>query len=157
MPESAQFFLTYRDYDSELSTVSLNVAPLDGAAVDWDTFEAKRTAIADAIADITIGIRAAEGFTQKNVVSILPAASQAAQRELKWLVLYHDTTTLKRYRLEIPCPDTAQLDPNDRANANIGDSGVVDAFVSAFQTNALTPDGNSPIVDEITLVGRTSG
>lgn len=154
MPEYANHYITYRDYDGELSTVGLKTTPIDGGAVDWDTEEAKRTAIADAIADITLGVRATEGFTQKNVVSLVKAASTAAQRELKWLVFYHDTVTLKPYRLELPCADTSKLDPNDRANAHMGDSGVVDAFVSAFQANALSPDGNSPIVDEITLVGK---
>lgn len=154
MPESANFWLTYRDYDGETSTVTINTAVIDGAAVDWDTKEAGREAIADAIADITLGIRASEGFTQKNVVSLLKASSQTAQRELKWVVFYHDTTTLKPYRLELPCADPSKLDPNDRANAEIGDAGVVDAFITAFQTYAVTPDGNSPIVDEITLAGR---
>lgn len=154
MPEAARHTITYRDYNSETSTVTFATAPIDGVAVDWDTEEAKRTAIADAIANITLGVKAKESFVQDIIVSLLPAASDAAQREKKWLVQYHDTVTLKRFTLEIPCADTAQLDPNDRANAHIGDAGVVDAFVSAFQANAVTPDGNTPIVDEITFVGR---
>jgi hypothetical protein len=154
MPESAHHTITYRDYNGELSTVKFATTPIDGGAVDWDTEEAKRTAMETAIGNITLGLLAKDAFVQQNIVSLLSSANQLAQREKKWLVQYHDTLTLKAYTMEIPCADLAQLDPNDRANANIGDGGVVDAFVSAFQSNVVTPDGNSPIVDEITFVGR---
>lgn len=154
MPEQAHFTITYRDYGGEESVVKVHEDPIDGAAVDWDTFEAKRTALETAIGGITLGLLARNGFTQANLVTLLNPASNAAQREKKWLVTYHDTVTLKKFRLLLPCADTAQLDPDDRAHANIGDTGVVDAFVSAFQSNAITPDGGTPIVDEITFVGR---
>lgn len=156
MPESAHHSITYRDYGGEESVVKFHTVPLEGAAEDWDTEEAKRTAITTAIGNITLGILAGDGFRQGNVISLLKPASTAAQRELKWWVQYHDTVTLKKFRMEIPCADTAQLDPDDRGHANIGDAGVVDAFVTAFQANAKTPDGGSPIVDEITLVGKNT-
>jgi hypothetical protein len=154
MPESAHHTITYVDYNGEKSSVKFRTVPIDGAAVDWDAEEAKRTAVATAISNITLGLLASDAFVQGNVVSLLSAASNAAQREKKWLVQYHDTVTLRRFVMEIPCADTSKLDPDDRANAHIGDGLVVDAFVSAFQANAKTPDGGTPIVDEITFVGR---
>jgi hypothetical protein len=85
-----------------------------------------------------------------------PSEDETAQRELKWLVQYHNTTTNKKYRVELPCADMAQLDPNDRAHAHIGDAGVVDAFVTAFEAFVKPEDNpaNAVEVDEITLVGR---
>jgi len=156
MPESARHVITYVDYGGEKSSVAFHTVPIDGAAVDWDTEEAKRTAMETAIGGITLGLLAQDSFVQANLISLLNSADTGAQREKKWLVQYHDTVTLKRFTLELPCADTSKLDPNDRANAHIGDGDVVDAFITAFQTNAKTPDGASPIVDEITFVGRNT-
>jgi hypothetical protein len=152
MPTTGFTSITYEDYDGEVSTVRVRTDEVD--ATDFDAQSTARTSLIDAIAGITLGLRT--GFSYGNQVKTVlgPSSDQDAQRERKWLVQYHDGTSLKRYSLEIPCADAAQLDPNDRGNANIGDAGVVDAFISAFQAYALTPDGNTPIVDEITLVGR---
>jgi len=140
------------DYDGEIGTLQFAVAALTAA-----NFAAEGTKRGDfdiALQAIIGGVRQREQFGNRIVSSLEVATSEAAQRELKWLVQYHDATSLKRYSLEIPTALVTVLDPNDRAHAEIGDAGVVDAFITAFTAYALTPDGNAPVVDEITLVGR---
>lgn len=142
----------YEDYDGEVST--MRVEPIELTAANFDAQVAAAIAFMDAIAAITLGLKT--GFQHMNDTKTIlgPSSDQDAQRERKWLVQYHDGITFKRYTTEIPCADLAQLDPNDRGNANIGDGGVVDAFVSAWEAFVVTPDGNTAIIDEITHVGR---
>lgn len=79
-----------------------------------------------------------------------------AQRENKWLVVYHDTVTAKKYRLEIPTAELAgtKLQTNSDM-ANLADVQIA-AFVTAFQAVAKDPDTglNTVAVDYIQFVGK---
>lgn len=145
--------ITYVDYDNESSNVRMRCPAKTAANFDAENLE--MVTLLDAIAGITEGVRVKVQYGNDQRIAFGPAEDETAQRELKWLVQYHDATTLKRYTLELPCADRVALDEFDRPNAAIGDEGVVDAFVAAFEQFALTPDGNAPHVDEITLVGRS--
>ena len=144
--------IRYEDYDGEVSTVRVGVEEL--TALNFDAQVALGVTFMDTIAGITLGLKT--GFQHMNDTKTVlgPSSDVDAQRERKWLVQWHDGITFKRYTTEIPCADLAQLDPNDRGNANIGDAGVVDAFVAAWEAYVITPDGNTAIVDEISHVGR---
>lgn len=146
------FSLTYRDYDGEVSNVRIPTAGLTDT--NWVAQGTLQTNLQNALAAITGGQLAKTVIGNELIVSLEKATDKDAQRELKWLVSYHTTADNKRYSVELPCADTAALDPNDRAHAAIGDAGVVDAFVAAFE--AITRiDGTKLVkVDEITLVGR---
>jgi len=146
--------IRYNDYGGEGSTVKLRSEEL--TAVNFDAEGSKFLALRDAIAGITIGLRVS--FVHGNREETLPATSEAAsplaQREAKWLVRYHAATGTDNYRMEIPCADLDQLDPNNKGFAEIGDGGVVDAFVSAFESYVLSADGGAVVVDSIAHVGR---
>lgn len=144
--------IAYADYDNEISTVRMRCPAKTQANFDAENLE--MVTLLDAIGAITQGVRTKLTYGNEQRIAFGPAEEQSAQRELKWLVQYHDATTLKRYTLELPCALPDVMDENDRPNAEIGDAGVVDAFVAAFEQFALTPDGNAPHVDEITMVGR---
>lgn len=153
MPSIAVASRTYQDYGGEVSTMKVNSTPV--TAANFTAQQGLLTDLWSAADAITLGgmIRNQWGnvFTDPNPV--LPS-NTAAQRENKWLVTYHDTTTGKKYWLEVPCADTAQLDPNDRDHAHIGDADVVDDFVAAFNAVVRSEFDNAVLVDEITYVGR---
>jgi hypothetical protein len=144
--------LTFHDFDGEASNTRLRTAALTD--VNIVAQEALVDALITAIEDVCIGLTAKRQHGNEQKLGIGSAATGGAQREMKWLVQYYDPTTLKQYTSEIPCPNVARLDVNDRAHADIGDAAEVDAFVDAFQAVVLTPDGNQPAITEITLVGR---
>jgi len=144
--------MSYADYDNEVANLRLHVTAITAANHDAQT--ALHTALRLAIAGICDGVLLKESYGNEQKVAFGPAASSTIQRELKWLVQYHDGTTLQRLSAELPCADATQLDPNDRAHAEIGDAGVVDAFVAAFEAVVKSPAGNAVVIDEITLVGR---
>lgn len=152
MPTTGFTSIPYADYNNEVSVVRINTVEVD--ATNFDAQVTSRIALMDAIAAITKGLRLGVTYGNNVKTALGPAADDEAQREKKWLVQYHDAVTLRRYTVELPCADTAQLDPDDRGNAHIGDGGAVDAFVSAFEAYAKSPVGNGVVVDEITLVGR---
>lgn len=143
---------TLIDYDSEKTAVQIHHVAL--TAGNFAATETLLDALRDATAAITLGNMAHTRYGNEDLLSVTPASDEQAQREAKWLVSYHDTTSLKSYSVEIGTADFDQLDPNDRKHAHIGDAGLVDAFVTAFEAVAKSPTGGAVVVDEITLVGR---
>lgn len=152
MPVTGALSVTYFDYDGEPGVFSVNVPVL--SAANFDAQATLRTAFVAAVQAITLGELNATRYGNVSLQGIVPSEDPDAQREDKWRVDYHDATSLKRYRIDIPTCDDAQLDANDRKHAHIGDAGVVDAFVDAFEAYVITPDGGASVVDEITRVGR---
>jgi len=152
MPVSGKASVTFADYDGEITTTSVNVLAL--SAANYDAQATLRTAFVAAMVAMTIGELQRSEYGNVSLQSITPASDVQAQREKKWLVDYHDATSLKRYSFEIGTADLDQLDPNDRAHAEIGDAGIVDAFVTAAEAYLLSPTGGAIVVDEITFVGR---
>jgi len=143
---------TLIDYDGEKTAVQVHHVAL--TAGNFAATETLLDALRDAMAQITLGTMANTRYGNEDLLSITKASDQEAQREAKWLVSYHDTTSLLSYSLEIGTADFDQLDPNDRKHADIGDAGVVDGFVTAFEAVAKSPTGGAVVIDEITLVGR---
>lgn len=142
------------DYNGETSTVTVPSADMTAAnIVAW---MAAGDALVTAIEGITRGLSSVKTYVAKRspLSGDVQASDSGAQRELKWLVRYHDDTTFVRATCELPTADTAQLDPAKRGYAEIGDEGVVDAFVTAFEAFAIGPSGNAAVVDDILLVGR---
>lgn len=144
---------TIRDYDNEVGNVRMRAATITAANFDAQT--TLRGNLATAMNAITLADSiAAYSHGNENVANISPATAPTAQRELKWLVQYHESGGVKPYHITVPCADPAALDANDRAHAEIGDGSVVDAFITAFEAFVLGPNGAAVVVDEITLVGR---
>lgn len=140
------------DYNGEKSTHRVRVAEI--TAANFAAQETARAAYGVAIAGICNGVFNQYNHGNQDFLTNDPSSSPLDQREIKWLITYADATTGQLYRTELPCADLAQLDPNDRAHANIGDAGAVDAFVTAFEAFVLSPDGNAVEIQEITFVGR---
>lgn len=144
--------LSWADYNNEVGRTRLHVTVL--TAANFVAQGVLRASLHTSIAGIVNGVLVKTAYGNDDIPFAGPATDPGTQRETKWLVQFHDSVTLKKYKIELPGADTAQLDPNDRAHAEIGDAGVVDAFVTAFQDYVLSDVGNAVVVDEITLVGR---
>lgn len=142
----------FSDYDGEKATFSVR-SPLI-TALNLDAQEILRDAFLAATDGIVVGLRVGDDWGNRELTALGPSDDEESQREMKWLVQYHDVGTLKRYTVELPCADVLHLDPQDRGNAEIGDAGDVDAFVAAFDAFVRSPTGGITAVDEITLVGR---
>jgi len=143
-----------KDYDGETTTFRVRSADLNaGNIADQITAQANLGA---AINDMVLGALNKITYGNEVLTPVIASDNPAAQRELKWLVNYHDATTGKKLRAELGTANTARLDPNARGQAEIGDGAEVDAFVTAFEAYVLSDAGNAVEVDSIILVGRNN-
>ena len=152
MAAKGSLVLSVKDYSGEIGRTSFHVPVI--TAANFTAQETLRNALIAAYGDMIWGTLQKTDFGNAELLSQALPVNTAAERESKWMVQYHDMTTLQKYRLEIPAADQSLKDTNDHAHADIGDAGVVDAFIAAFEAYARTADGNVPVVDEITFVGR---
>jgi hypothetical protein len=129
-----------------------------GATITAGNFAAQDAmidALAAAIADVSLGVTVeVDRSYQVDWPGAGPATDPGAQRELKWLVGYHDDVTKKKYRMLIPCADTSLL----AANSEQMDTTDLKytALVAAIETFVTVGDAfdHSVTVDKVILVGR---
>lgn len=144
-----------KDYDGETTTFRVRAAQLNAGNIAAEL--GLQAALGTAINDMVVG--ALNRITYGNEVDtpVIAATDKAAQRELKWLVQYHDDVTGEKLTAELGTADVTRLDPNSRGQAEIGDGAETDAFVAAFE--AYVKSGvaeNAVTVDRIVLVGRNT-
>lgn len=146
---AGKYLVTYHDYGKpgETSTVSFNSVDITAGNI------VAQSAAADALR-LAMEALMTEGSVEKrqlvawvNDTKVLPT-NPLTQREIKWLVKYHDASSLKDYRLEIPQADLTKLDPNATDKILMTDADVV-AFIAAFEAFHRSPEGNASVVDEI--------
>lgn len=149
------------DFSGEKTVMSVEIPAFDAA-----TFDAKNTLVvnlAGAITGVCIGekVKHEISLDTLNGSATGNASDSEAQRELKWLVQYHDAgIPTRKLTTELGCPDviddTLLIAGTDLADlADTG--GKWAAFITAFEALVLAPyTGNAVVVDRITLVGRRS-
>jgi hypothetical protein len=150
---NGSYLRTLKDYGGEKTTFKIRTAEL--SAANFDAQATLRAALATAIAGITTGVYTRIAYGNEETQEVANPSDPFCQREMKWVIHYRETGG-GLYRCELGTADLDQLDPNDREHANIGDAGVVDAFVSAFEAYAKGPGGGAVTVVEIEFVGRNT-
>lgn len=150
------YSVSWRDFSDEKANMSLTITQLTAGNVVatlalLDTLLAATQAITEGSAETSRVV-----YREQEEDPGRPT-SESAQRERKWLVFYHDTTTSKKYRVEIP---TALLTSNLVAGTDLADLAAtnVAAFVTAFEAVVKDPDTglNAVAIDKIQHVGRRS-
>lgn len=141
------------DYDAETTVFRVNTTPI--SAANFDAQLALQVALGNAINGITLGTLQKIVYGNE-ITSPGVCNDPLAQRENKWLIRYRDDVTGEPYRLELGTADLTKLDPNNRGFAQMGDGAEVDAFVTAFEAYALSPEGNAVTVTSIQFVGRNT-
>ncbi len=145
----------YNDVSGQSSTFGYNIISL--TAANYDAQMVLIDALRDATEDVTSGELDGLKVLSRNSDSGAAKSSEAvARRELKWLVTYEDTTTLKKYQLEIPCPDVALValyDGTEQKNAVLTHANWV-AWITAFEAVARSPTGGAVNVLAAREVGR---
>lgn len=145
----------FRDWGAELSNVKIYNGPITVGTLPG--FLTSFGAMRAALEGITLGIASQETWVgDSTVLSAALPASQAAQRESKWLGRYHDTVTNKKYQFEVPTADlvgVALLPLSDFADLT---AAPMSTFVSAFNGFARSPDSdaNAVVLDSMQFVGR---
>lgn len=139
----------------ESATVEVPVATLTAA-----NYVAKKALIDDlytAFDSIIIGVPARMNVViERNQMSPVAAASVLAQRENKFLIRYHDATTLQKFQAAVPTADlTAVVDHTEFIDITAG-GGL--AVKTAFEAIVVSPNNaaNAVVLDSIQFVGRNT-
>lgn len=156
MPE--RHVIQFQDYGGEGSNAVIPIAALT---------DVNRSAIMGALGALRDTLTGANGIlkgarvgyhtvTSVNESTVEPASFDAfSQREVKWLVKYHEDTALEEtHYLELPCANLMLLDPYNSDKADMNNSDIM-AFKAAFEA-AASVNGNDVIVDDILFVARKS-
>jgi hypothetical protein len=146
---------SYRDKSDEISTVELNIADVSAGGLDFDAVMGDVAALGAAILAVTECIQAREVFNQ--VVDVKNPATPVdvlAQRESALRIFYADDVTGEVYHVSVPGPDWDSVDllPNTDL-ADLTDEPLA-SLVSAIESDALSPVGNSVSVLRAVQVGR---
>lgn len=147
---------TFLDKSNEKAGMTIHNGPI--TAITIAGFLTQFGALKSATEAITLGTLHKEMWVGDNTVlsQALPA-SVWAQREIKALVSYQGNTSLKTFQVEIPTLDL------DAITLEVGsdkivleDGGVMEAWVTAFEALAKSPDNDAEAVTvlEAHVVGR---
>ena len=151
MPGELKF--TLRDNSAETGRVEVHTGNVTAASLPGLLTEVG--ALRTAIEGITLGVMAAEALSVfETKLSAAAAASNLAQKGVKWTVGYSDITAFfdapvnaipnagfnKIFTQTIPTADLSLL-PDGQEELDLEDGGVVEAFVDAFEATARSPYG----------------
>ncbi len=155
MPSEHYGTFSILDYSEEVSSFRFNFGAI--TAVSIPGFLTNFGSLRTALGNIITGTIQKEAWTgDSTVLSNVPPADTNAQVELKFLVSYEGDTSKKKFRHEVPTPDTSKIiagtDQVDMSDADIA------AYVTAFETIARSPDSDTETVTilDMRLVGRNN-
>lgn len=146
--------ITLRDYSTpgELSTAAFSGDTL--TAANFDAQALLMANLSGAVQDITLGtVKKVTRIALETVSAGALPASPFAQREVKWLVMYHDANTGAKQSLEIPTADLQFLQPGSSDEADLTATEMA-AFVTAFEAYVKSAAGNAVVIDKVRFVGR---
>jgi len=153
--QMSKIILSYADYGKKPEIGTAVFTGVDLTAANIVAESAKADTLRTELEKITLG-----GIQKRELVAWvnntkIAATEPFAQREIKWVVFYHDNSTGKVWNVELPCADLAKLDPNTSDRADMTDADVI-TFVAAFEAFQRSPVGNEVTVDYIAFAGRNS-
>jgi hypothetical protein len=155
-------FYSQTIYDSTLvqgkptsTTWEVPVATLTAANLVAKT--ALIAALKAAVAALVLGNIHQDAIIQNRpIISDLPAATNAAQRENKLLCRYHSGTSLKKFTVSIGTFDLTQLPLHNEFLDLTAGNGL--SLKTAFEAIVVNPDdGSDPVIlDSAQFVGRNT-
>lgn len=146
---------TVLDYSEETSRTSFNFGAV--TAVSIAGFLTQFGNLRTALQNVILGtVQKEQWVGDSTVLDNTPPTEPAAQVELKWLVQYEGATTNKKFRVELPTPDTSKLIPGTD-KADLTDTDIA-AYITAFEAIGRSPDDDEETINvlDITLVGRNN-
>lgn len=153
MPSQHVGSFTIIDYSEEKSSFGFNFGAITAVSIGGflTQFGNLRTSLGNIIKG-TIG--GEQWVGDRTVLTNVPPTDDTAQVELKFLLSYEGNTSKKKFRAEIPTPDTAKVIPGTD-KVDLTDTDIAD-FITDFEAIARTPDSDTETVNvlDMTLVGR---
>jgi hypothetical protein len=153
MPSKAG--LSGRDYNGEITRLSYYLAAVAAGGANYDAVVLSQEAVQAAVQGVSLidfegeFIKVLDTPTESD-----NAASDRAQRELKWLVTYRDpTNVIGNGSFEIGGADTGLLEANKDTMDLTAGAGLT--LKTDLEANLVSRLGNAIEVLEVRLVGRS--
>lgn len=145
--------ISVRDYSDETSTTRLNFGAvtalsIGGLLTQWGSW---RTALGN----IVLGVLGKETLVMDSTtLSNDTPADSNAQVELKFMFTYEGNTSKKKFRFEVPTPDTSKVIPGSDI-VDLTDTDIA-AFITATEALGRSPDSDLETINivDARLVGR---
>lgn len=145
--------VSVRDYSDETSVTRLNfgavtAVSIAGLLTQWGAW---RTALSN----IVLGVLGKETLVMDSTTLSNEAPTDSnAQVELKFMFTYEGDTSKKKFRFEVPTPDTSKVIPGSDM-VDMTDSDIA-AFVTATEALGRSPDSDLETITVVDarLVGR---
>lgn len=153
---TTQMQLTYNDNSNEKSTLSINFPQIAAGGGNFDAVLSAMNSVEATIDAMTLCDNAKQAFYDVISVGEDIPASPWAQRELGVRVFFIDDVNGEKGHFTIPGPDLANLAVQTSTDV-LDITGTLEAaFVTAFEADALSRDGNAVTVQRLVVVGRRS-
>lgn len=159
--------ISYRDYDGEVGSISINLGVVDGT--NYDTVKANMQTLITSLGNIGLGNLASWTITDTTFVSRAKSTDVNADRERKFLLVCEDTSAelavgvpnpsyRKTFTHEFPAADYALRNGNDEIvwTDPDADPAAVKAAVDNFTAIAKSPTGGNLNVLEVRSVSRNT-
>lgn len=170
MGNKTRGFIAIEDYDNEKSGVSVHLATIGFVGATYASETQNLDEIKDAIIGVILGEVRETSITDVFNESSAAVTDPVAQRELKWAVIYKDTSAFldvanavpnpafnRLFKTEIPTANPALLDPTakDKMDITTNPSAGL-TLATTLNANMRSPYGGVIAVQEVLLVGRNN-
>jgi chemotaxis response regulator CheB len=164
MPVQYNASETFVDKANKPSTFEVQVAAADALQYVTDQ-TGPVNALFSAVAAVSLAtrVKSASGAQELSVSVSLPTDDEA-YRSAKLAILYHSTTTGKKYQCTIPARDPADYNTSPGTKNVIltvaaGGTAAIQTLVTDFQATVVAPfpDGGSVLIDQIVIASRNQG
>ena len=147
------------DHSGERTKTTIHFEDIASDGSNWNEFEGvlgKRSVVGTALQAITKlqHTRTVLSQTLNTSVESIPADA-TAQRETAIRWIYADNVTGKKYRFDSPAPVDALLQSGTDV-IDLAANAAAIAFVTVFEANCVSPDGNAVTMISARYVGRRS-
>lgn len=148
--------LTFLDFDPK-EKGSMSFEGLSLSAANYDAQVALHEALITAVQALTtMPIHKRQTVASEAILTSTRPTDPYAQREIKWLVRFHDNVTGQPLTVTVPGADLSLLDAGSEVLDLTGTEAA--AFKTAFEAYVKAGEGsdNAVVVDQILFVGRNT-
>jgi len=163
MPARYTANISFLDKAETVSVVQIYASLVDTADFVTDPTANPITDVANAIAALSYGAKTQiRAGREELFVPVVTPTDDQAYNSSKLIVYFQDDVTAEKYTLTIPARNPAKYNTYPGSKDVImtlaaGGTAEIDAFITQFETKALSKDGNAVSITKIQIAGRKQG
>lgn len=154
---SSRVVFSIRDFSDEYSSVAFRITDILPDGSNYAALRTEVVALHAALEAVSNGNVAKQTIiAEDDLLNDTRPISPYAQRELKWLVQYQDTVSMKKYTFTIPCALLTLMSDGGDDYADIVGITAWATLVTWLENWMQSPEGNAISVNRVSVVGRNT-